>query len=84
MVIDKYFSSLRNLSCHYVEKFEKKLLLHRPHFDVLRMLISELRKLGLGGSCLHSVGSLRPGVPSRRRQSKYQDRFKCITRVERG
>ena len=26
MIINKYFSSLRSLSCHYVEKFQKKLL----------------------------------------------------------
>ena len=46
MIIDKYFSSLKHLSCHYIEKFVKKIFC-----------------LNLGGSCLHSGGSWRQGVP---------------------
>ena len=67
MIIDKYFSSLRNFLCHFVEKFVKNLLfklktqayktscITQTHFDILRMLIS---------ACLHGGGSWRPVILS--------------------
>ena len=81
MIIDEYFSSLRNLSCHCVEKFEKNLLFlnfkhkfkkppvfhrHIMMYCACSLLLSggSVCLANLGGSCLHSGGSWRPGVPS--------------------
>ena len=79
MIIDKYFSSARNLSCHYVEKktvlfklktqFKKKPpVLHRQilMFCACSFLHSggSVCLANMEGSCLHNGGSWRPGVPS--------------------
>ena len=65
---------MRSLSCHSVYKFQKKLFLNLKHKfkNLLHILMccscSFLQSGGclatLGGSCLHSGGSRRPGVPS--------------------
>ena len=64
MIIDKYFSFLRNLSCHYVEKFEKIFYLNlihnvlQPHVLYRHILLhcacSFLRSGGL--VCLANLG----------------------------
>ena len=72
MKINKYFSSFRSLSCHYVEKFQKNLLyklktqvlkknscITQAHFDVLCMLISAKRRLGLPSNYWRLVSAQR-------------------------
>ena len=67
MIIDKYFLSLRNLLCHYVGFFFKSLM-----YCACSFLHSGVCQANLGGSCLDSGGSWRPGgsLPRKTRKIK--------------
>ena len=95
MMIDKYFSFLRNLSCHYVEKFEiffylnlihnlkKTSCIIQAHFVVLCMLISAKRRLGLPRNLGKLVSAQRRLMASGGSLSKGGGQSASISCVER-
>ena len=59
MIIDKYLSSLINLSCHYVVKYEKIFYLNLKHKFKKTSCITQAHLIFSACSFLHSEGLVR-------------------------